>query len=226
MSEGPPRAERLEIAVPVALACAVYSFGYTLWDLPPQIPYGTFGLILGGDVLPMLVVPLLVVRFALRRPAADYGTSVPGLARFAGGALAGWLALLPLVWLLSRRPEFQEFYPSPAFPPARQHAVGLGFLWILHHAPQLLSVEFLFRGFLLQPLARAFGPALAIAATTLPYVVLHWTKPTLELAQAAWGGAVFGLVAWRTGSIWPAFAAHWLVAVSMDALCLVHARTG
>jgi membrane protease YdiL (CAAX protease family) len=220
------KAERLEIVLPVAAVCAVYSFGYTLWQLPPQIRFGTFGLVVGGDLVPMLLVPLLVVRFALRRSAADYGLRRPGRVEGAVAALAGWLAVMPLVWVLSRRPEFQAFYPSPAFPPARQHAFGLAVLWLLHHGPQLLATEFLYRGFVLQPLARAFGIAVALAATTVPYVALHATKPGLELIEALWAGVVFGAIAWRTRSIWPAFLAHWAVAVSMDALCLHFAGRG
>lgn len=218
--------ERLGVVIPLALACAVYSFGYTLWDLPPQIPYGTFGLTVGGDVLPQLLVPLLVIRFVLKRPVSDYGLRFPGWRCFIGHGLVAWLAVLPFVLVLSQRPEFQAFYPSRSFPPARQHGIGLAFLWILHHGPQLFSVEFLFRGFLLQPLARAFGIAAALAATLAPYVVLHATKPSLELVQALWAGAVFGVVAWRTRSVWPAFLAHWLVAVSMDALCFYALRAG
>lgn len=226
MSPDGARGERLGVVLPVGLACAVYSYGYTLWDLPPQLPYGTFGLMLAGDLLPLVGVPLLAIVLLLRRPVADYGLSWPGPGRCVAGALLAWAALLPLVWVLSGRPEFQAAYPSPAFPPARQHAVGLAFLWLLHHAPQLFAVEFLFRGFLLQPLARARGPVVAIAVTTVPYVILHWTKPPLELAEAAWGGVVFGAVAWRTRSVWPAFAAHWAVAVSMDTLSLLAQRGG
>jgi membrane protease YdiL (CAAX protease family) len=172
------------------------------------------------------VVPLLVIRFVLRRPVAGYGLGFPGWRRFAGHGLGAWLAVLPFVLALSQRPEFQAFYPSPSFPPAREHGIGLAFLWILHHGPQLFAVEFLFRGFLLQPLARAFGIGVALAVTVAPYVVLHGTKPTLELLQALWAGAVFGWVAWRTRSVWPAFLAHWLVAVSMDALCYAALRSG
>jgi membrane protease YdiL (CAAX protease family) len=42
------------------------------------------------------------------------------------------------------------------------------------------------------------------------------------LVQAAWGGIVFGIVAWRTRSFLPAFAAHWAIAVTMDWLCYQH----
>lgn len=218
---GPPSGERepLRVVIPVAVLASAWSFFYTPWRLPPQLPFGTFGLVLGGDVLPMLIVPWLVVRFVLREPLARYGWRRPPLRELLGDAAAGWLAVAPLVVWLSLRPEFQAFYPSTAFPPAREHWIGLTFLWLLHHAPQLLALEFCLRGFALLPMARRFGIGPSVAVLVAYYVVLHWSKPTLEFALAAWAGVVFSLLAWRRQSFLPAFLAHWLVAVTMDALC-------
>jgi membrane protease YdiL (CAAX protease family) len=214
--------ERLGAIVPLGLACAVWSFLYDPLGLPPRLP-GTVGLTLAGDVLPQFVVPALFARLVLRRPLAVFGLRAPGLRRGAGAAALAVLALLPLVLVLARRPEFQAFYPSPAFPPARAHVVGLVALWLLHHVPQLFATEFLMRGFLLLPLARGLGLGAALAVTGVPYVLLHATKPPLELLLAAAGAVAFGLAAWRTRSVWPAFAAHLATAAAMDALCLLHA---
>lgn len=213
--------DRIELVAGVGLAVALYSHYYDRFQLPPRFP-GSFGLILGGDVLPLLVVPVLFVWFALRDRLGRYGWRWPGARAFAIESLAAYVAVLPFVLWLSQRPEFQAFYPSPAFPPARHGAIGLAFLWILHHGPQLLATEFCFRGFLLQPLARRLGIVRAIAVTTAPYVLLHLDKPPLEVFQAAWAGVVFGGVAWRTRSFVPAFAAHWAIAVTMDWLCYRH----
>ena len=222
MSASEPAArDRIAIVAGVGLGVAIYSHYYDRFQLPPRLP-GSVGLILGGDVLPLLVIPLLVIWFVLRDRPARYGWRWPGLRSFAADSLAAYAAMLPIVLWLAQRPEFQAFYPSPAFPPARQHAIGLAFLWLLHHGPQLFATEFCFRGFLLQPLARNLGIARAIAVTAAPYVVLHIDKPPLELLLAAWGGVVFGVVAWRTRSFLPAFAAHWAIAVTMDWICYQH----
>ncbi|RIL06587.1 MAG: hypothetical protein DCC71_06300 [Proteobacteria bacterium] len=215
---GAARRERVGWIALVGVAVAVWSHVYDRFELPPRLP-GSIGLILGGDVLPLFVVPALFARLVLHEPLARFGFRWPGLRPFALASAAGWLAMLPFVLWLAARPEFQAFYPSPAFPPARQHGVGLAFLWLLHHAPQLFATEFLFRGFLLFPLARALGVARALIVLAAPYVLLHADKPPLELVQALWGGVVFGWIAWRTRSFWPAFLAHWGVAVTMDALC-------
>lgn len=213
--------DRIAIVAAIGLGVALYSHYYDRFQLPPRFP-GSFGLILGGDVLPLFVVPALVVWFGLRDRLGRYGWRWPGLRAFAIDSLLAYVAVLPVVLWLSQRPEFQAFYPSPAFPPARQHAIGLVFLWLLHHGPQLFATEFCFRGFLLQPLARQLGIARAIAVATAPYVLLHLDKPPLEVFQAAWAGVVFGIVAWRTRSFLPAFAAHWAIAMTMDWLCYQH----
>lgn len=215
---GDQRAGALAIVLAVGAAVTLYSFYYDAWRLPPRLPLGTVGLVLGGDVLPLLVVPALVVRFGLREPLARYGWHWPGLRAVLATAARAWLVLLPLVLWLAMRPEFQAHYPSPAFPPARQHAIGLAFLWLLHHGPQQLATEACFRGFLLLPAARRLGLPLATVVVTLPYVALHAAKPPLELLLAAWAGVVFSIAAWRTGSFWPCFLAHWAIAVTMDAL--------
>ncbi len=206
---------------------AIYSFGYDRWKLPPQIvEWGTFGRTIGGDLLPMLVVPCLLARFGLRRPLAEFGFRARPFRRVALASVAAYAALLPFVLWLPTRPEIRAFYPSPAFPPAREHVIGLAFLWLLHHVPQLLSVEACFRGFLFLPLARRLGFELALAAELLLYVVLHAAKPGPELFLAAWAAVVFSYAAWRTGSILPGFVAHWVLAVSIDLLCYLQLHRG
>lgn len=210
--------DRIGWVLAVGLGVAIYSHFYDRYQLPPRLP-GSIGLIFGGDVLPLFVVPALFVRFGLRDRLGRYGFRWPGLRSLATHAGVAWLAVLPFVVLLSMRPEFRAFYPSPAFPPAREHVIGLAFLWLLHHGPQLFATEFCFRGFLLFPLARQLGLVRAIVIQTAPYVLLHAAKPPLEQVQALFAGVVFAWVAWRTQSFLPAFFAHWGVAVAMDFLC-------
>ena len=222
-ARAPWRREGLVWVVPIGLACLVWSYFYDALRLPPRFGFGTFGLTLGGDVLPMLGVPLVVTVGLLRWRPARVGFAWPGLGPTLGWAAAAWLALLPFVWVFAQRPEFQAAYPSPAFPPARSELVGLVALALVSHAPQMLSLEFLTRGFLLQPIARAAGLGPALLVTGVPYVWLHNAKPPLEMVESAWGAVVFGVVAWRARSFWPAFLAHWAVAVTMDALSIVFA---
>ena len=173
-----------------------------------------------------LVGPVLLTLFVLRAPLASIGFRGTPWGRTLRLGLLAWLAVLPLVVWIAFRPEMPAFYPSRNFPPAREHWIGLGFLWLLLHAPQLISVECCFRGLLLQPLANRLGFERATALILLPYLALHMTKPSPELLLAAWAGFVFAWVAWRARSFWPAFVAHWLTAVTMDALCYAQLHRG
>jgi hypothetical protein len=218
-----PAGERLGRVLALGALLLVYHDRYDAWSLPPQLA-GTFGRVLAGDVLPLLVAPLLVIRLLLRAPAWDFGWRARPVGRLLGAALLAWLAVLPVAVPLAFQPEFSAFYPSRAFPPAREHVIGLAFLWLLHHAPQLLALESFLRGFVWFPLLRRAGFARSVAVLLPLYVLLHLGKPPLELALAAWGGLVFMAAAARTGSFLPAFAAHWLVAVTVDALCYAQLR--
>lgn len=218
-------ADRLLPIAAIGVAALLYHRFYDTWKLPPQVTsFGTVGRMLMADVVPLFVVPLVAIRLVLRGRPADFGWRARPLAPLAGAATLAWLAILPLAAILALQPQFPEFYPSRAFAPARQHAVGLAFLWLLHHAPQLLSVEACVRGFLFFPLLRRAGFAGAVAALLPLYVWLHLGKPPLELALAAWGGLVLMVAAARTGSFLPAFAAHWAVAVTIDLLCYLQLR--
>lgn len=214
---------RLAVVVISGLVFAAYSHLYDRWQLPPRFP-GSVGLILGGDVVPLLIGPLIVIWLVLRERPGSYGWRVRPVWSVLRNALLSFLSVLPLVLWLSTRPEFQAFYPSPQFPPAREGVVGLAVLWTLHHGPQLFSTEFLYRGFLLMPLARRFGLWPAVAAILVPYIALHLAKPPLELLLAGLCGLSFSVAAWRSQSFVPAFLAHWLVAVTMDLLCFLQMR--
>jgi membrane protease YdiL (CAAX protease family) len=177
-------------------------------------------------VVPLLAVPLLVTTLVLRASPRDFGWRAAPARRLLAAAGLAFAAVGPLAVALAFQPEFRAYYPSRAFPPAREHAVGLAFLWVLHHGPQLLALESCVRGFLFFPLLRRGGLAGAVAALLPIYVLLHLGKPPAELALAAWGGLVFMVAAARTGSFLPAFLAHWGVAVTVDALCFaqLHGR--
>jgi membrane protease YdiL (CAAX protease family) len=74
-----------------------------------------------------------------------------------------------------------------------------------------LFEEVIFRGFLFRPLERSFGGIAAIVITSAVFAVPHgaqygWAWQMLLLLFAA--GAAFGLVRWKSGSLWPAITMH------------------
>jgi membrane protease YdiL (CAAX protease family) len=69
-----------------------------------------------------------------------------------------------------------------------------------------------FRGFLQAPLEQRYGPAIAIAVTSLFFALIHLTHGLTLLAfllpYYLAVSVVYGILAWRTGSILPGLALH------------------
>ncbi len=115
----------------------------------------------------------------------------------ANGVMALWVMVLP-ARILEWFPDVGRIFEGP--PLARAVVVAIAGLL----AP--LCEEAAFRGYVQRSLLRALGPASAIAVTALLFAVRHLDPvrfPALALL-----GALFGWLAWRSGSLWPAIAAH------------------
>lgn len=165
--------------------------------------------------LGFVVVPGLVIHFWLRMPMRSFGLSWPTRAHLL--PYLGLFALvLPLLVLASLRPEFRAYYPF--YRRAGDSLFDLLF-WEALYAFQFFCVEFFFRGFLLTGSFARLG-SLSVFAAMLPYCMVHFTKPVLEVLGAIPAGIVLGVLALRTGSIWGGVLLHVAVAWTMDALAL------
>jgi membrane protease YdiL (CAAX protease family) len=133
----------------------------------------------------------------------------PNLAQLALGAaagVAGFAAAGALVALQARLlpPGWVEAFDlAPLFdlPPAER-----GGLAAVTCALAPLAEEAAFRGYLLSSLRLRLSPARAILATTAVFAALHLDP--VRLPGLLLLGALFGWLAWRSGSLWPAVAAH------------------
>ena len=76
----------------------------------------------------------------------------------------------------------------------------------------LLAWEFIFRGYLLFGLAKKFGEA-SVLIQMVPFVLLHIGKPGLETLSTIITGILFGYIAYRGKSYWPAFIIHLFINV-------------
>ncbi len=161
------------------------------------------------------IVPAAVARFYLRLKFRDLGLAVGAWRR--GLAIVG--ILLPIVvlslWPTSRMADFRAEYPL-------YHAAGqslrLFVIYELCYAFYYFGWEFLFRGFMLFPLAGTFGAVNAILIETIPSTLAHIGKPTNEIFAAIVAGVVFGAIALRTRSILYVFLLHYLIGVALDVL--------
>jgi hypothetical protein len=160
--------------------------------------------------------PLLAIRLFLRAPMHTFGLR----AALPRPALKGYVALfvlvLPAILLAARRPEFAAYYPFYRFAYASWVELAI---WELFYALHFVALEFFFRGFWLEACRRSFG-ASAVFVSAVPYCMIHFTKPLLEVLAAIPAGIVLGVFAMQARAIWGGALLHVAVAWLMDALAL------
>jgi membrane protease YdiL (CAAX protease family) len=162
-----------------------------------------------SEVFAFLAPALVVSAGSNLRPAAylRLGRARPGavvLGLFAGAA--GYLAasalvalatlVLPEAW--SKAGDLSRLLELPG---------GRGYAFAAEAA--LLAPaceEIAFRGYLQTTLALRRRPAVAIGVAALLFATIHLDPVRFPGLLAL--GALFGWLAWRAGSIWPAIAAH------------------
>jgi membrane protease YdiL (CAAX protease family) len=127
-----------------------------------------------------------------------------------------FVAFLPIVIIASVNESFRETYPF--YRMANRSHVDL-WSWEALYVAQFISLEFFFRGFLLEGLRRVIGSN-AIFVMIVPYCMIHYGKPMPETFGAIGAGLVLGTLAMRTRSIWGGVLIHVGVAMTMDVLAL------
>ena len=164
-------------------------------------------------------IPLVAWKIFFRKDSLlDMGLRVRGFLRHAwiyGLCLA---VVLPAVFVVSRSPDFTNYYPF--YKHASRSWFDLG-CWEAMYFAQFFALEIFFRGFWLSGLRNTLGSG-AIFAMCVPYCMIHYGKPYLEAAGAVVAGVALGSLAMRTKSIYSGFLVHVTVALSMDLLTLAN----
>jgi hypothetical protein len=159
--------------------------------------------------------PLLLWRVLFRTSPRDLGLRVGSLRGHLWIYLGCVVILVPVVTVVSRAPDFQRYYPF------YDHAGRSWFDfagWEAAYVAQFFGIEVFYRGFLLHG-ARTLGSA-AIFASAIPYVMIHFDKPILEVCGAAVAAVVLGTLSLRTRSVYLGFLLHGTIALFMDLMAL------
>lgn len=167
-------------------------------------------------VIGYVLVPMLVLACLPGERIRDYHVSLREARKHLWIYLALFALVLPAVLLASTTTAFRQTYPF--YRSANRSYLDL-VIWELLYAAQFLSLEFFFRGFILQGLRRALG-ANAIFVMLVPYCMIHYGKPLAETLGAIGAGLILGTLAMRTRSIWGGVLIHIGVATTMDVLAL------
>ena len=148
------------------------------------------------------VFPLAVI-LLMRKNPLDFGLK-PGSPRIWGYyVLIICLASAVVLFAAAYMPALQKYYRLGQFKFAP---------FFLTSCLSLAGSEFMYRGFLLFGLKDKFKEG-SILLQMVPFVLLHLGKPEVETVSTLFTGILFGWVAYRGKSYWPAFFIHLFINV-------------
>jgi hypothetical protein len=134
------------------------------------------------------------------------------------------LIMLPLMIAASKTGSFLRQYPMYRTSPAHGY-LGVG-EWMtagtyeIAYALDFITVEFLFRGFMVIAFITTLGRGAVLSMAVL-YCTLHFGKPMGEAISSLLGGYILGVVAYETKSIWGGVIVHIGIAWMMEIIAFV-----
>jgi membrane protease YdiL (CAAX protease family) len=159
----------------------------------------------------------LAATAAMRRPVREFGLGVGLPRRWLVDTGISFAVLLPLIAWAASLPSFRHSYPYFA---VMRVSAGWFAAGLTVRLAYMFAWEFLFRGLILFGFERRAGPAAGIAASTLPFVLMHFGKPGIEVYSSAAAGVVLGIIALRGRSFLPCWLLHFAAAATLDLLTL------
>ncbi len=109
-----------------------------------------------------------------------------------------------------------EYYPMCKSPLIEKYFLVF-FLFETFQFVYIISFEYFFRGFILFESAKIFGNN-ALVVTLLPYIMIKFGKPPIEIYTAILVGLALSYMTLKTRSFWYAAIAHGLLATIVDVL--------
>jgi membrane protease YdiL (CAAX protease family) len=201
-----PWMSRMDAAHPATIQLAKFEelYGFAWWAFSRVFGY---------------LLPFPVWKLCFREDSLlDMGLRTRGFLTHAWIYGALLLPVLVLLLIVSRLPDFGAYYP---FYKESSRSWYDFLCWEGMYFAQFFGLEMFFRGFWLGALRRSFGSG-AIFVMAVPYCMIHFTKPFLEVNGAIVAGIALGSLAMRTKSIYQGFLVHITVAALMDWLSLWH----
>lgn len=168
------------------------------------------------------VLPVLIVKLVWRENLSDFGLKFgtdPGFWKLLAVCTA---IMLPITYLMSLTEGFAAKYPFLQISSGEPYVGGTLIAWELIYFVQFFGLEFFFRGFLVHSLKPSLG-LYSIFVMTVPYCMIHFSKPMPETLAAIAAGIFLGWLSYKNGSIWLGLILHCMVAFSMDIFAL-HAK--
>lgn len=184
--------------------------GFITFGLFAQVLHPAWGL-WATEIVLFLGIPWALLKVAGKEPLSTSSVGRPWAAGlgfgFAVGAVNFFALAVPLMWLsrqLLPQEVLETFDSSKIFQNQRPGDLAMLIAGVCLSAP--LCEEFFFRGTVQKGLMERFPAPRAIVFCGFIFSAFH-LDPVGFLAR--WElGVLFGLLAWRSGSLWPSIAAH------------------
>lgn len=134
------------------------------------------------------------------------------------------LIMLPLVTAATWLPGFLNQYPMYKVTSAHDYLGVPEFFTVLGYELaygfDFVSVELLFRGFMVIGMATVLGRKSVLAMAVI-YCMLHFGKPAGEAISSIFGGYILGVIAYETKSIWGGIIVHVGIAWMMELIAFI-----
>ncbi len=165
-----------------------------------------------------VLLPLMAVVLIIRGRPAEFGFRLRGVTSHARLYLLLFAVMIPIVLAASLTVAFQNKYPMYA-----GAALGLSHfaLYQAAYGIQFAGVEAFFRGFMTFGLYPRFG-YLSLFIMVIPYCMVHFGKPPVEVFMAIPAGLILGYLALKSRTWIFGALLHWAVAITMDLLAIMH----
>jgi membrane protease YdiL (CAAX protease family) len=156
-----------------------------------------------GTFIYCAICPILVILIILRKNPLNFGLRL-GVPRI-WGLHVGVICLVAAIVLYasSFSTSLQSYYRTADFD-------FPNYFWT--SCVSLSASEFIYRGYLLFGLKDKLKEG-AILLQMIPFALMHLGKPELETISTIFTGILFGYVAYRGKSFWPAFIIHLFINV-------------
>jgi hypothetical protein len=129
------------------------------------------------------------------------------------------IIMIPIIMVASFQESFTAQYPMYKISSAHLYLGIPEWLTVvvyeIAYGLDFISVEFLFRGFLVIGMMSVLGRG-SILAMAVVYCFLHFGKPPGEAISSVFGGYILGIIAYETKSIWGGIIVHVGIAWSME----------
>jgi len=161
-----------------------------------------------GTFIYCAVCPILVILIILRKNPLDFGLRLGSPRIWGFHVVVICLIAAIILYASSFSSSLQSYYRTADFD-------FLNYFWT--SCISLFAWEFIYRGYLLFGLKDKLKEG-AILLQMIPFVLMHLGKPELETVSTIFTGILFGYVAYRGKSFWPAFIIHLFINVFFVAL--------